>query len=70
MDDKVIVLADDCVIACAEADGTPDTYRLSDLLVLGGKGRDEHRDHTFRAVYGLGADGTAIWLMLVRIPVK
>ncbi|MBR5519163.1 MAG: hypothetical protein IKU55_00445 [Clostridia bacterium] len=70
VDGQTLRLADDCITACAEADGTPGTYRLSNLLVLDGKGRDEHRDHTFRAIYGLDADGTAIWLMLVRIPVK
>lgn len=61
-----LLLTDDCAVACADADGTPNTFRLEDILIYGGRAYDDQAGRTFRAVYGVNADGAAEWLLLVR----
>ncbi|MBE6953131.1 MAG: S-layer homology domain-containing protein [Ruminococcaceae bacterium] len=61
-----LLLTDDCVVGCAEADGKPGNYRLDDLLVINGRGCDDQAGRTFRAMYGINADGAVEWLLLVR----
>ena len=61
-----LLLTDDCAVACADADGTLNTFRLEDILIFGGRAYDDQAGRTFRAVYGVNADGAAEWLLLVR----
>lgn len=65
-----LLLTDDCTVACADADGTPDTFRLEDILIFGGKAFDDQAGRIFRAVYGVNEDGAAEWLMLIRSEAK